>query len=139
MKLLIGEAGLYVVRFDPGEDVIAALGTFAQAESVDAGHFSAIGAAGQLVVSYYDLPTKQYQDKAITENVEIVSLMGNIAWMEGVPMVHAHGVFSRSDFSTFGGHVKKLIVSATCEVHVSKVSGLATRGFDEVTGLNVLQ
>lgn len=139
MKVIARKDGLYVLRFDAGEEVLAGLGLFAKDEGLHGAHFTAIGAAGELVLSYYDLDAKQYEDHALAEEVEVVGITGNIAWMEHAPVVHAHGVFSRRDLSTLGGHVKRLVVSATVEVHIYATGVPLLRGYDDVTGLNLLQ
>ena len=65
-------------------------------------------------------------------------MVGNIALMNNEIIVHTHGVFGRQDLSTIGGHIKKLIVSATCEITLTTFEKDFTRSFDEKTGLNLL-
>jgi predicted DNA-binding protein with PD1-like motif len=139
MKIIIQDKESYIVRFDRGEELVIGLIAFVVQENIGVAHFTAIGAAGELLLSYYSLPTKEYQDHEIKEDMEIAGLVGNVAYMNNKPVIHAHGTFSRPDLSVIGGHVKKLVVSATCEVHLSQLGGHTTRGFDEETGLNLLQ
>ena len=139
MKIIIQDAKNYIVRLDRGEELISSLIEFVLRESIDVAQFTAIGAVGELLLSYYNLPAKEYQDHEVKEDLEIVGLTGNVAYMNSKPVVHAHGTFSRGDLSVIGGHVKRLIVSATCEVHVTQLSGHTTRGFNEETGLNLFQ
>lgn len=128
-----------LLRFSKGEEVVAGLIAFALQEKIGAAHYTAIGAAGEVVLSYYNLQDKQYQDTELKENLEIVSVIGNIAHLESKPVVHCHGTFSRQDLSVVGGHIKKLVVSATCEVYLNKLPATIARAFDEETGLNLLQ
>jgi uncharacterized protein len=138
MKVILQDSTTHVLRFDNGDDVIAALATYCTENSITAGHFSAIGSAGEAVLAYYNLPNKQFEDHTIQEEVEIVSLTGNVATMDGKTIIHAHGVLSRQDLSTIAGHFKKLTISATAEVVLTKLNATFTRHHDEQTGLNLL-
>lgn len=139
MKILLQDNSNYIVRFDRGEEVVSGLVKFAQAGGIDAAHFTAIGASGELVLSYYNLEAKIYEDRTLTEDLEITGITGNVASMNSEVIIHTHGTFSRNDLSVVGGHVKKLVVSATCEVHITSLHGQLTRGYDENTGLNLLR
>jgi predicted DNA-binding protein with PD1-like motif len=138
MQVILEDSNQYVLRFDAGEEVVARLAQFAQQHTIRAAHFTALGAAGEVVLAYYDLGEKKYEDQAIVENMEILSVVGNIGEMEGKPAIHAHGTFGRRDLSIVGGHIKKLVVSATCEVHITKLLGQLQRAYNEDTGLNLL-
>jgi predicted DNA-binding protein with PD1-like motif len=139
MKILLTEASMIQIRFDTGEDVLALLTNFCQENAITAASFSGLGAAGEVILAYYNLEAKHYEDHTLNEDVEILNLTGNAAVMDGKHIMHCHGVFGRKDTSTVGGHVKKLIVSATCEILLIKLAGTLTRAYDETTGLNLLQ
>lgn len=138
MKIVLQEKENYIVRFNQGEEVVSGLVGFARAARIDAAHFTAIGACGEVLLSYYNLDLKQYEDRTLQEGLEITGIVGNIACMENKLIVHAHGTFGRNDFSVVGGHIKKLVVSATCEVHVTSFVGKIERAYDKQTGLNLL-
>ena len=53
--------------------------------------------------------------------------------------IHCHGAFSDYNYATFAGHVKEIIVSATCEIHLTKLEGTLKRGHDTKTGLNLIK
>lgn len=139
MEQIATDNKLFILRYDKNEDCIAGLITFCQKEGIEAGFFSGLGACSKVTLSYYDLEKKKYLDKTFTEDLEIVSLTGNVARLNHEPAIHAHGVFSDRTYKTYGGHVKQLIVSATCEIHLTKLDGAMNRDFDETTGLNLLQ
>lgn len=137
---------VFVLRFDSGVEIIAGLKDFCNKRRITAGQFSGIGSSGDLTLSYYNLKTKEYEDKRFEEGLEILSLNGNIGvWHNSEKnkedvIVHAHGVFSDRAMATIGGHVKKLIVSATCEIFLRKIiSGRIIREFDEKTGLKLMK
>ncbi len=137
MKQLLKDGGVYILRFDRDDEVLSGITSFAEARNVEAGTFLGIGAASRVVISYYDLETKQYLDVAL-EEVEIASLTGNIGTLNGKRVVHAHGVFSGRDCVAKSGHVKEVVVSGTCEARFEALSGKLQRMHDAETGLNLL-
>ena len=138
MKIVYCRKNNYFLRFDPGEEVMRGLTNFAKSHKIGSAKFSAIGAASELKLSFYDLVKRRYADKHFQKDFEIASLIGNIAWLGHEPVVHAHGSFSDKTFKTLGGHVKMLKISATCEVTLVAYSDKTKRIYNNKTGLNLL-
>lgn len=138
MQYILLSDSIHILRFDKDEDVLVVLQQYAKEQEISAGVFTGLGAAGQITLSYYNLPMKQYEDKTFLEDLEITSLTGNIAIMDESIIIHAHGVFGRKDYTAVTGHVKQLIVSATCEIHLTVLPGMMKRAFNTDTGLNLL-
>ncbi|SRR5260221_3381536 len=139
MKVILQDTNIYILRFDTGENVIESLTKFCSDSHIFAGTFSIIGAAQDVVLSYYHLETKQYEDKSIHEDVEITGIIGTIAVMNEKIIIHCHGTFSNKNFEVIGGHVKKIIVSATCEVNLHVLNSTIERVYDKKTGLNLMR
>ena len=108
----------YAVRLSSGEDIIASLARFAAEKNIG-GAVSAIGSIFWAELGYFDVHEKKYIRKRFDEEMEIVSLMGNITYRDGEPVVHLHAVLGRADYSTIGGHLFAGEVSATCEIIIS--------------------
>jgi|WetSurMetagenome_2_1015567.scaffolds.fasta_scaffold108475_2 uncharacterized protein len=139
MKKTIEDSGRYILRFDRGEELISALALFVEKEHIGAAAFTAIGAANDVTVAYYNLESKAYEDTRFEQkNMEVVNLTGNISYHEGKPAVHAHGSFSGPDLGVFGGHVKSMVISITCEVDLRPLKGRIERKHDETTGVNLM-
>ena len=139
MKIILKNKNKYILRFDPRDELIGSLKDFCIDQDIKSGVFSAIGACNELITSYYNLNKKEYEDKDILERLEIVSLTGSVALFEGNVLIHAHGLFSDSNMQVRGGHVKKLVVSATCELSLEVFDEALEREYDEKTGLNLLK
>lgn len=139
MKIINKTQNFYILRFDLNEDVIDGIIDFCKKETIESAFFSGLGACKKVIVSYYDLEEKTYLDREYSEDLEIVSITGNIGRLNLKTAVHAHGVFSNSKYETIGGHIKELIVSATCEIHITRLDGSMRRDFDMRTGLNLLK
>ena len=139
MKLILKENNKFVIRFDHDEELIGSIKKFCVQQKIYAGFFWGIGAASQVLLSSYDLDKRAYFDSRIEESLEISSLTGNIAKFKGKTVVHAHGVFSDFDTRAHAGHVKELIVGATCEILLEKFDGKVERQFNKSIALNLLQ
>lgn len=139
MQVITSEKSFYLLRFDRNEHLWDHLTTFCKKENIQAATFSAIGAAGELLLSFYHLPEKKYADHSVKEDVEILTITGNISLLQDNYIVHAHGSFGKQDLSVIGGHIKCLVVSATCEVSLQVLPGKIERAYDNNTGLNLLK
>lgn len=109
-----------VVILSTGDEILSALAALAKTESITAARFTAIGAVSEGEVAHFDFGRKQYKGLKLVEQLEMVSLIGDIALdKDGKPTVHAHAVLGRSDGSTLGGHLLGAIAKPTLEVFVT--------------------
>ncbi len=129
----------YVVVLEKGEDLFAALSQFAKEAGVDTAWLQGIGAALEVELGYYQLDKQEYHWKSFEGPLEIASLQGNIAQKDGQPVFHVHGTFATDDYGAIAGHVKKLVVAATCEIFIHKLEHKLTRAHDAGVGLELLQ
>jgi hypothetical protein len=128
----------YLVRLQKDESLTEALSELAKKEQLGSAWLQGLGAAGSVTLGYYDLPNKQYLWKDVSELVEITSLSGNLAWVDGEPYWHLHGVFGDKNFASLSGHVKELSVGATCEIFIHPFKKQITRTQNNEVGLNLL-
>ncbi|HTJ25010.1 MAG TPA: PPC domain-containing DNA-binding protein [Candidatus Limnocylindria bacterium] len=122
-RKIADEAGLvtYALIFDEGDEAFAELGRFARETGVNGASLSGVGAGSKAVVGWFDFDRKQYDRIPIAEQVEVLSLLGDVATTEdGKPQVHAHVVLGRRDGTTRGGHLLELHVKPTLEVIVTE-------------------
>jgi predicted DNA-binding protein with PD1-like motif len=129
---------LYVIRFDPGERFPDRLLDFLGAQSIGAGSLTGIGAMARSQVAFFDVDAREYQDIGVEEQVEVLTLSGNVALHEGKPLVHAHVVLGRRDGSTVGGHLRWGIVGPTLEVFLRVLPQPLRRAVDPGCGLPLL-
>jgi predicted DNA-binding protein with PD1-like motif len=52
----------------------------------------------------------------LDEQVELLSLIGDVAMKDGEPVVHAHAVVGKKDGTAHGGHLLEACIRPTCEV-----------------------
>ena len=128
----------FAVIFDKGDEVITGLTTFAREHRLTACHCTAIGAFSDLTVGFFDWETKDYVKIPINEQVEVLSLVGDIALKDGQPMVHAHEVVGKSDGTAHGGHLIEGHVRPTLEVILVESPHFLQRTHDEESGLALI-
>lgn len=127
---------VFVLIYETGDEVMAGLKQFAKEHKPRSAHFTAIGAFSDAVLAYFDWSSKQYKDIPVNEQVEVLTLAGDIAWKEnGEPVIHAHVVVGRPDGSTRGGHLKKAHVRPTLELVLSEYPKHLERKPDPESGL----
>ena len=139
MKVILKDGRRYTLRFDRGEELIGSLANFCNENQMKAGYFSGFGAVSEVTLMHYDLDTKKYLEKTFTEKMEIANLTGNVSWFEGKSYIHPHGIFSDTEMRAWAGHVKKMIIAATCELFLIQLDGEISREHSEEIGLNLMR
>lgn len=135
----IGERGeTYVLVFDKGDEVMEHLTRFAAEQWLTAGHFTAIGAFSDVTLGFLDPETKEYEPIVIDEQVEALSLVGDLSLQEDEPRIHAHVVVGKRDGSAHGGHLLEAHVWPTLEVVLTESPAHLRRRVDPGTGLPLI-
>ncbi|MDN5858994.1 MAG: DNA-binding protein [Pseudonocardia sp.] len=139
-RLLHETGGLrtFAVVLDKGEEAVAELLAFAREQGVTGAGLTAVGACREATLGYFDRDTMSYLDIPVDEQVEVLSLIGDIAVSDGDPALHAHAVLGRRDGSTVGGHVQSAVVWPTLEVIVTESPAHLSKRVDEETGLALI-
>jgi predicted DNA-binding protein with PD1-like motif len=135
----IGEGGeTYVLIFDKGDEVMENLAAFASERALTAGHFTAIGAFSDVTLGFLDPETNEYAPIVVDEQVEALSLVGDISLENGERRVHAHVVVGKLDGRAYGGHLLEAHVWPTLEVVLTESPAHLRRRTDQATGLPLI-
>lgn len=129
----------YALIFDTGDDVLELLKSFAKEHSLKASHFTAIGAFSKATLGYFDFDKKDYERIPVNEQVEVVSMMGDIALYGDDPKVHAHVVLGRRDGMAMGGHLLQGTAHPTLELILEESPSYLQRRMDEATGMPLIE
>jgi hypothetical protein len=128
----------YALIFDKGDEFPSGLEAFAREQELRGSHFTAVGAFRDVILGYFDPDEMDYRENTIDEQVEVVSLVGNVTIDEGEPSVHAHVVVAKSDATAYGGHVMRAHVWPTLEVVIEEEPEGLERHTDPDTGLALI-
>ncbi len=139
-KQLSEKPTTYVMILDTGEELMAALQQFAKERRLQGSSFKAIGALSHVELGWFNWETKKYQTAVkLDEQVELLSVIGDIAVKDGEPQVHAHVVVGRADGSAHGGHLLKAMVRPTCELILTENPEHLQKQVDADSGLALIR
>jgi predicted DNA-binding protein with PD1-like motif len=133
-----GSQKTFAIIFSTGDQVVAGLKAFAEEQHLAASHFTAIGAFKAVSLGYFDWEKKNYLKIPVHEQVEVLSMVGDITSSEGKPNVHVHVVLGKRDGSTCGGHLLEAEVRPTLEVILVESPAHLERQFDSAAGLPLI-
>jgi uncharacterized protein len=140
-KLLNEQDGrrTFAVIMDVGDEVLSSIRDFAGRERISAAQITAIGALSDVVLKYFDWEKKDYRKIPVREQVEVASLVGDIALdPQGKPAVHIHLVIGKRDGSAMAGHLGEGHVRPTLEVIVQETPSYLQKVQDPETGLALI-
>ncbi len=129
----------YVLRLESGDDILQSLRQFATTKRIGASLLEGIGSLRKVKLGHYDFKTKQYKFEIFEDDLEILTLSGNIASMNREPLPHVHVTLGRRDFSVIGGHLDEESSANMVEIGLWKLPGKLVKAKDAEIGLNVLQ
>ena len=128
----------HVLVLRTGDDALAAITQFAKRNNIEGASFSAIGAFHDATIAYWNWDTKEYEHIEVKEQVEVLTLTGNVSRAGNEPKLHAHVILGRRDGSTIGGHLLRAVVRPTLEVFIVDYGVHLERKKDPATGLWLL-
>ena len=129
----------FAIVFGTGDEVAGGLFAFAHEHGVSGAYFTGIGALREVTLGYWDWETKDYRPIPVREQVEVLSLAGNIALApDAGPKVHAHVVVGKADGTAHGGHLLEGHVRPTLEVFLVESPRHLRRTHDPTTGLAMI-
>jgi hypothetical protein len=131
-------AEAWALVFEPGDEAVGTLTDFAVEHDLQAASFTALGAFLSAKVAWFNLDTKEYEEIAVDEQVEALSMVGDLALKDGRPFVHAHAVLARRDGSVIGGHLLEATVRPTLELFLHVYSEPLRRVPDDASGLALI-
>jgi predicted DNA-binding protein with PD1-like motif len=139
---LLHEAGgqrTFAVILQTGDEVMACLTDFATRERITAAQVSAIGALSDAELLYFDWEAKDYRKIPVNEQVEVASLLGDVAEADGKPALHLHIVIGRRDGAAMAGHLGAAHVRPTLEVIVTESPAHLRKRHDPESGLALIR
>lgn len=139
-KEIGGPTKTFIVVFGTGDELAKGLSAFAAEQRLSDASFKAVGALSSARLAWYSWEAKQYEPSVtLKEQVELLSLIGDIAMSDGKPSVHAHAVIGRRDGTALGGHLLEAFVRPTCEVVLTESPVELQKFLDPESGLALIR
>ena len=129
----------FALILDSGDEVVSCIERFAAEQHLTASRLTAIGALRDVTLGYFDWERKEYHPHRYAEQLEVLSLIGDIAMDGNEPKVHAHAVLGRGDCTTLGGHLLRATVRPTLEILVTDSPAYLRRQHDPQSGLALIR
>lgn len=127
----------YLIRLDPGEDIVNSIQELSRQLSINNAVIWGIGSIEQPTLAHYRLDHKKFSEQRLEGIFEIVSLQGNVGLFEGEPMAHIHLALSDESMQAFGGHLVKGVCSATVELVLRDLGTKYAKTHNADIGLNL--
>lgn len=131
-------ARTWALIYDTGDEVMDGLSGFAREEGLDAASFTGIGALSDVKLGYFDWEQKDYLEIPLDEQVEVLTLAGDVAVSGEGPQVHAHLVVGLRDGAARGGHLLEAHVRPTLEVVLTETPSHLRKEHDPESGLALI-
>ena len=128
----------YAVIFSKGDEAFLGLNEFAEKYRVTSAHFTAIGALRGATLAWFSPERKMYKRIPVEGQLEVASMIGDIALFNGKPVVHTHMVVGLPDGIARAGHVLEAHVWPTLEVMVTVEPNAMRKRLDPETGLSLI-
>jgi predicted DNA-binding protein with PD1-like motif len=125
---------------EPDEDPVAVLTKAAREHELAGSQITGIGAFSRATLGYFDRGRREYDRIPIEEQVEVLSLIGDVAHDEnGERVIHVHCVVGLRDGTTRGGHLLEARVWPTLEVIVTEWPAYLRKRFNPEIGLALIE
>jgi predicted DNA-binding protein with PD1-like motif len=134
----IKNGNTYFGTVDIDESIHQCLKAWAIKENIPSAFIWGLGALKDAELGFYHLHKKDYDRKLFKDEAELISLVGNISWHNGEPIVHIHVALGGVDFNVYGGHLFDSKVAVTAELFIQTLDCKVERVFQPAIGLNLL-
>ena len=140
VRLLAENGGMkhYAIVLAKGDEVMSGLTDFAKKNKVASASFTAIGAFSHATVAWFDDSRKEFKLVPIKQQVELVSMIGDIALSGDQPVVHTHVSVASPDGTVRGGHLIEAYVFPTLELFMTVYPTPLHKTLDETTDLKLI-
>lgn len=130
----------YVLRLDPGEEIVEQLTALVERENIQLASVSALGAANDVTIGIFNTGEKKYYSRRYQGDFEISALVGNVTRKEGEPYLHLHITIGNPvTGQVHAGHLTSCTISATLELFLQVWDGQVGRKFSDQVGLNLFE
>jgi predicted DNA-binding protein with PD1-like motif len=128
-----------VLRLNRGEEILSSITDLCKKENIKAASVNGIGATQSVEAGFYSFKKKKYCGYCFNQNMEILSLLGNISTKDDEPYLHLHIVVSNDEGEALGGHLTKAVISVTAEIFIDIIETHIGREADSLTGINLIK
>jgi predicted DNA-binding protein with PD1-like motif len=139
-KQIENQPRTYILIFEAGDELASGLKQFAREQKLSAASFKGVGALSSVKLAWFNWERKEYElSVVLEEQVELLSLVGDVALKNGEPDVHAHAVIGKKDGTAHGGHLMQAHIRPTCEIILTESPAHLQKQIDPDSGLALIK
>lgn len=139
-KLVDENPKTFVLVFETNDELAGTLKKFASEQKLASASFKAIGALSFAKLGWFNWDSKQYEQSVVlNEQLELLSLIGDVALKDAEPQVHAHAIVGKRDGTARGGHLLEARVRPTCELVLTESPAHLRKEFDPEAGIALIK
>lgn len=128
----------FAIILEKGDEVVEQLTELVKRLELSAGKLSGLGAFQSATLGFFDRERKDYKRIEVAEQVEVLSIVGDIALADGDPKLHIHVVLGKADGTAHGGHLLEAKVWPTLELILEELPRHLRRKIDPETKLPLI-
>ena len=130
----------FAVVLETGDKAMSCLQKFIRANKILAAQLTGIGAFADVTLGYFDWTKKDYIGNPVSEQVEVASMIGDVALSpSGEPTLHIHVVVGKRDGTALAGHLQEARVRPTLEVILTESPAHLQKVHDPQSGLALIR
>jgi len=130
----------FAVVLQTGDEAMASLQEFIRVEKITAAQLTGIGAFAEVTLGYFDWEKKGYIGNSVREQVEVASMIGDVALSpSGEAALHVHVVVGKRDGTALAGHLQKAQVRPTLELILTESPVFLQKAHDPESGLALIR
>jgi hypothetical protein len=130
----------FILVFQTGDELAKGLQQFAEEKKLSAASFKAVGGLSSVRLGWFSWESKKYEPSVtLNEQVELLSLIGDVALKGDKPVVHAHAVVGKKDGTAHGGHLLEAHIRPTCEVVLTESPAHLQKFVDPESGVALIK
>jgi uncharacterized protein len=139
-KIIDESPKTFILVFETGDELAEGLLQFAKEKNLSAASFKAVGALSSVRLAWFSWENKRYEPSlTVDDQIELLSLIGDVAQKDEEPVVHAHAVIAKKDGTAHGGHLLEAHVRPTCEVVLTESPAKLQKFVDTQSGLALIK
>jgi uncharacterized protein len=139
-KIIDESPKTFILVFETGDELAEGLLQFAKEKNLSAASFKAVGALSSVRLAWFSWENKRYEPSlTVDDQIELLSLIGDVAQKDEAPVVHAHAVIAKKDGTAHGGHLLEAHVRPTCEVVLTESPAKLQKFVDTQSGLALIK
>ena len=133
-----GAQKTWAIIFGLGDEVMEGLQRFAKEQQLTASQITGIGAFSDCVLGFFSFEQRGYKRITVSDQCELLSLIGDVALSDGEPKIHVHVVLGKEDGTARGGHLLSAHVKPTVEIILTESPRHLHRRHDPASGLALI-